>query len=973
MPTGRTLRHHAGCRHPLAAGCGAASGRQDGPSVESAEVRRGERSESSRATRCCSRASRRLCRWAAKARCFSACSRARAESIPTRPRPRTCTRICSAWAPMPARASMTSTPSRRRSPVACPRERCSATTSSRAHLPGLGWCPISKWWRNFRRATTWPPRASTAGLAGIGNCCPGYWAGAMRRATNRGSGTLPLIGLWKMLDNLRRTLSAPAGVAALLAGWLLPSTLRSAVERLHLRDHRIAGVPAGVRRDLAEPRRHHASQPSACAAQGCLARRHADRFHRHVSGAPGNLDDGCDRPDAVSLVRKPSQSAPMGDCRAGETAVPPHASRALIAAWRARSVDRRLAAPLLVGLVSDRENGWLCGAVPDPVDRCLPPSRCGSAISPARGGPSRLIGGATQRALRLVARRTWRYFETFVTAEDQMLPPDNFQEDPRPVVAHRTSPTNMGLYLLSAVSARDFGWLGTVDFVERLEATFATLSRLERFRGHFYNWYDTRDMRALDPRYVSTVDSGNLAGHLIALANACREWIDSPPSGSVISPASATPWISRARHVGALPDDRRMHATSPDQIDAALACARRGARRSPKPNTADLATRLAGLVPLAETLVDIVRTLAGEWGDEAGAELLFWSEAAQRSHAELAPGCRCRRRLVANHLKRRLAAIEETARGYGRARCSSASCSIRSAGSSRSAARRTGRLDSNCYDLLASEARLASFIAIAKNDIPARHWFRLGRSVTPIGKGAALISWSGSMFEYLMPSLVMRAPAGSLLEQTSRLIVKRQIRLWRQARYSLGNFRVRLQCARPRAHLPIFELRCPGARAQARAERKHGHRALRDGARRHGRPEKRHAKFRATRRHRRARPLWLSRGPRLHALAGPRRIDGRHRSGLHGASPGHDHRGHRQCAVRRQDAGAISRRAEHSSDRIALAGARATRCLGGSPASAGGQGVRTARRGETSRRPSFARRRTTRCRKLICSSTVDTR
>ncbi len=100
-----------------------------------------------------------------------------------------------------------------------------------------------------------------------------------------------------------------------------------------------------------------------------------------------------------------------------------------------------------------------------------------------------------------------------------MLPPDNFQEDPKPVVAHRTSPTNLGLYLLSVVAARDFGWLGTLDTVERLEATLATMNGLERFRGHFYNWYDTRDLRPLEPKYVSSVDSGNLAGHLIALGN----------------------------------------------------------------------------------------------------------------------------------------------------------------------------------------------------------------------------------------------------------------------------------------------------------------------------------------------------------------------------------------------------------------------------------------------------------------------
>ena len=132
--------------------------------------------------------------------------------------------------------------------------------------------------------------------------------------------------------------------------------------------------------------------------------------------------------------------------------------------------------------------------------------------------------------MRLIARRTWRFFETFVTPDDNMLPPDNFQEDPKPVVAHRTSPTNIGLYLLSAVAARDFGWAGTTETVERLEATLGTMRKLPRFKGHFFNWYDTQDLRALEPAYVSSVDSGNLAGHLIALANACEEWIGAPPA-----------------------------------------------------------------------------------------------------------------------------------------------------------------------------------------------------------------------------------------------------------------------------------------------------------------------------------------------------------------------------------------------------------------------------------------------------------
>src|SRR5208282_6106375 len=170
----------------------------------------------------------------------------------------------------------------------------------------------------------------------------------------------------------------------------------------------------------------------------------------------------------------------------------------------------------------------------------------------------------------LIARRTWRYFETFVTSDDNMLPPDNFQEDPQPVLAHRTSPTNMGLYLLSVVSARDFGWTGTIETVDRLEATLATMSRLQQYRGHFYNWYDTRDLRPLDPRYVSSVDSGNLAAHLIALANACREWID-VPAASGLCCAGIEDALHLAREaLHEIPADVRMQTISATPLEHAL-------------------------------------------------------------------------------------------------------------------------------------------------------------------------------------------------------------------------------------------------------------------------------------------------------------------------------------------------------------------------------------------------------------------
>ncbi|MDQ2918615.1 MAG: hypothetical protein M3R10_01905, partial [Verrucomicrobiota bacterium] len=141
------------------------------------------------------------------------------------------------------------------------------------------------------------------------------------------------------------------------------------------------------------------------------------------------------------------------------------------------------------------------------------------------------IGAEDIRWLRLAARRTWRYFETFVGETDHWLPPDNFQQDPKDEIAHRTSPTNIGMLLLSTLAARDFGFIGTLETVERIEMTFMTLERLARYRGHFLNWYDTRSLEPLEPQYVSTVDSGNLAGHLLALAEGVREFTAEPIFG----------------------------------------------------------------------------------------------------------------------------------------------------------------------------------------------------------------------------------------------------------------------------------------------------------------------------------------------------------------------------------------------------------------------------------------------------------
>ncbi|MDB6082268.1 MAG: glycosyltransferase 36 associated family protein, partial [Gammaproteobacteria bacterium] len=340
-------------------------------------------------------------------------------------------------------------------------------------------------------------------------------------AGDRGRGTLPLIALWKMLDNLRRTLSAPASVTALLMGWLLSAgsaRLWSAFIIVTIALPALLPVFAAL-----VPSRSRTTVRShlrALRKDVWLAATQVTLLVTFLAHQTTLMIDAIGRTLFRLLIsqRNLLQWVTAAQAKLSFRLTMPSAYRRM-----AGAVAIAVIGAVLVGHFRP-DNGWL--AAPFLILWAVSPAvAVWISVSPLVAG--RLaVSEADARGLRSIARRTWRYFETFVTADDQMLPPDNFQEDPRPVLAHRTSPTNMGLYLLSAVSARDFGWSGTLDFVERVEATLATMNRLEKFRGHFYNWYDTRDLRPLDPRYVSAVDSGNLAAHLIALANACRDWID---------------------------------------------------------------------------------------------------------------------------------------------------------------------------------------------------------------------------------------------------------------------------------------------------------------------------------------------------------------------------------------------------------------------------------------------------------------
>jgi cyclic beta-1,2-glucan synthetase len=642
------------------------------------------------------------------------------------------------------------------------------------------------------------------------------------------------MGRWKLLDNLRRSLSAPAALLAMLIAWLLPMA--------------VAEIwTVYILLTIALP-------PLLPAIAGIVPRRAGISFRNHFRGVGRDAAQGLLQ-SAFLVTFLAHQAWLMVDAVARTLfRVFIHRRRLLEWVTAAQSNDdaqfdqrglvtqigasAAFAAFVAILIACAGHRTWPIAA-PFAALWVLSPlvARWASLPPPAAGHLS--IAPDDARTLRLIARRTWRFFEKFITAEDNMLPPDNFQEDPKPVIAHRTSPTNIGLYLLSVVTARDFGWLGTLDTMDRLEATMATMERLERFRGHFYNWYDTGDLRALEPKYISSVDSGNLAGHLIALGNACREIAAAPianPSWiSGLEDSLALVRLAAQPHI----EDKRPSSDAFAKLDAAIDTLAASLRQAPL-DPAGISRRLEDLLREADNLDELARAWSAERGETGGAEIIVWtaalraSVAAHRRDFELLlpwanlgpPGASPGGDIAAlldtmptltalpQHCEAALQALTRK-REQGEAD-GNVDALMDALGKSVSAAQLVihrlttladlaksmalsmefgflfdpdrqllsigyrgadGSLDSNFYDLLASEARLASFFAIAKGDLPAKHWFRLGRTLTPINGGSGLISWSGSMFEYLMPSLVMRAPAGSLLEKTNRLVV------WRQEKY----------------------------------------------------------------------------------------------------------------------------------------------------------------------------------------------
>ncbi|HJU90283.1 MAG TPA: glucoamylase family protein [Gemmatimonadaceae bacterium] len=499
---------------------------------------------------------------------------------------------------------------------------------------------------------------------------------------------LSLLSRWKILDNLRRSLVEIAQLVFLVSGWILfpGSALRWTLLGL--------GMIAA---------------PWIVSALLAVLRPPLDKSWRAYYAAVGRDAVTSVQQVALAIAFLPHQAWVSADAilrtlwrlfiskrnllewqtaSQTERVVSVGASAAWRTMWPGVAIVALIVPAVVLLVLTSRDRPttfWPLAAAMLPLIALwmASPAIAHSLSAPAVRRERRLSQADRGRAMRY-AKLHWNFFDRVVTEETNWLAPDNIQDDPAPVIAMRTSPTNIGLQLLATVSAYDLGFISIEDMVRRLELAMRSLERMRRFRGHFYNWYDLRDLRVLEPAYISTVDSGNLAGHLIALRQACLTIPDQAPRdyGTTLSPTTPpAPTLRQRAH----------ESTSASELVARL---------------------------------EVIANRAYDFAMEMDFRFLFDGS-------------------------RKLFAI-----GYQQSSHS---------------------LDPSYYDLLASEARLASFVAAAKNDVPVEHWFHLGRTLTRAAGDTALVSWSGSMFEYLMPALVMQSFPHTVLDETYKGAVHRQI------------------------------------------------------------------------------------------------------------------------------------------------------------------------------------------------------
>jgi cellobiose phosphorylase len=613
-----------------------------------------------------------------------------------------------------------------------------------------------------------------------------------RTATTDSQNRNPLSALsqWKLIDNLRRSLVPLALTLLLLFGWtffapelawtlsvigilLLPPLLVSLLDlfrkpgEMLFRQH-LASVANAASRRFMQVAFELACMPYEASVSLDAVTRTTWRMlvsHRRLlEWNPSNLADG------ESAVKSDSE---------------------FTASWRAMWVGPAVAAVVAFELAT-WSPAMLLVAGPILLLWFISPVVAWWISIPLARRQAALTSAQTM-FLRELSRRTWAFFDHFVGAEDHWLPPDNYQEYRMAAVAHRTSPTNIGLALLANLSAYDFGYLPAGRLLERTTNTLRTMAGLERYRGHFFNWYDTQTLQPLPPRYVSTVDSGNLAGHLLTLRAGLLALGDDPIVGMRL--------LDGLRDTLRLLADAVNATTTPGagaivafrkELDLAFGVAPITVSefRAPLTRLAARATEILGqIASTLEPRNDIEHASEAE-----GADAKAWAQALLRQCSEplddlndlgagtgtaVGPIPTLRELATAGFVRAgdRLANIESLAQQcfelarveydflYDKAR------HLLAIGYNVD----ERRVDASYYDLLASEARLCSFIGIAQGQLPQESWFALGRLLTSTGGEPVLLSWSGSMFEYLMPMLVMPTYDNTLLDQTCKAAVARQI------------------------------------------------------------------------------------------------------------------------------------------------------------------------------------------------------
>jgi cellobiose phosphorylase len=465
-------------------------------------------------------------------------------------------------------------------------------------------------------------------------------------------------------------------------------------------------------------------------------------------------------------------------------------------------------------------------AEPDRLRWALPVAllwMAGPELAYLTGRPSRHVDErllpVDQRFLRRAALRCWTFFEDFVTPVHHHLIPDNYQEDRDPPLASRTSPTNIGLQLLGDVAACDFGYLTPARVLDRIERVADTLEALPRYRGHFYNWYDTIRKQPLKPEYVSTVDSGNLAAHLLTVRQALVGMVEGVPwfdqkffdgledIAGVLTEEAQRQLPGNAGLARALAVFSERLANRPRtpagwlwflteladrhaEIDAAIADSGGEVARWSQRLRAALVERRADLEVLGPAMAWFDRVAPGGDPDRpaeldaawipSAAKLPSWvDQQISKRTADVGPDVatalarlaeesrsicdrveRLNERLLVLALEMDFTFLYDERRGLFSIGYSVAE----------------NRLDGSYYDLLASEARLTSLVSIATEQVPIRHWFKLGRvTVAPTPATRALLSWSGSMFEYMMPVIVTKLFPHTLLSQTCAAVIDNQI------------------------------------------------------------------------------------------------------------------------------------------------------------------------------------------------------